>query len=217
MKEQQICAVITNKDTPLDELGGMASLFEVRIDLIGQGWEEIAAALPSPWIATNRLASEGGQWQESEARRKEEQLKALHMGADIIDIELATPNLENAVGIIKKTAKCLISYHNLEKTPPLEELKKVVSRQIAAGADICKVVTTAHCLEDNLTVLKLIGEFPEQKIVAFAMGAEGTLSRVLSPLAGGQFTFAAAVKGEESANGQFTVAELYNIYEMIPK
>jgi len=138
----------------------LADLFELRIDLVGDGWEDIAGRLTKPWIATNRLAEEGGRWKESEARRKEELLKALGLGAAIIDIELGTRNLDKFVPLIKKRAECLISYHNMNSTPPLEGLKKIVARQLTAGADIVKVVTAAGSFEDNFTMLKLIGEFP---------------------------------------------------------
>ncbi len=216
MKKPRICAVIVNRDlVAIKEVEPLVELFEVRIDLIGDGWQEVASQLEKPWIACNRMAQEGGSWRDSEARRKEELLKAIQMGTDIVDIELATTNLERVVSLIKKRAKCLLSFHELEKTPALESLKKIVNRQLAAGADICKVVTTAQRFEDNLTVLKLIREFPKTIIVSFAMGPFGLPSRILSPLVGGDFTYAAIEKGAESAPGQVTVANLYNLYQMV--
>lgn len=216
MKKPRICAVIVNKDlTAIREVESLVKMFEVRIDLIGDGWQETASQLEKPWIACNRIKEEGGNWQDSEARRKEELLKAVQLGADIVDIELATKNLERVVSLIKKRAKCLLSFHDIEKTPPLDNLKKIVKRQLAAGADICKVVTTAKKFEDNLTVLKLISEFPETSIVTFAMGSLGLTSRILSPLVGGDFTYASIEKGTESAPGQVTVADLYKLYQMV--
>ena len=216
MKKPRICASIVNRDlAAIREVEPLVELFEVRIDLIGDKWQEVARQLEKPWIACNRMAQEGGSWQDSEARRKEELLKAIQLGADIVDIELATTNLERVVSLIKKGAKCLLSFHELEKTPALDSLKKIVKRQLAAGADICKVVTTAQKFEDNITILKLISEFPEARIVAFAMGPLGLPSRILSPLVGGDFTYAAIEKGCESAQGQIQVAELKKLYQMV--
>ena len=216
MKKPRICASIVNRDlAAIREVEPLVELFEVRIDLIGDKWQEVARQLEKPWIACNRMAQEGGSWQDSEARRKEELLKAIQLGADIVDIELATTNLERVVSLIKKRAKCLLSFHELEKTPALDSLKKIVKRQLAAGADICKVVTTAQKFEDNITILKLIPEFPEARIVAFAMGPLGLPSRILSPLVGGDFTYAAIEKGGESAPGQIQVAELKKLYQMV--
>ena len=53
------------------------------------------------------------------------------------------------------------------------------------------------------------------KIVAFAMGPLGLASRILCPLAGGEFTYAAIEKGAESAPGQITVTELQKIYRIM--
>ena len=96
-------------------------------------------------------------------------------------------------------------------------MKEIVRKQLKAGADICKVITSAQRLEDNLTHLKLIREFPQAKIVSFAMGPLGFSSRVLSPLVGGEFTYASIKKGKESASGQITVRELSEIYGMVAR
>lgn len=218
MKKPVICGVVVNREmVAIKEVEPLVDMFEVRIDLIGSGWQEVAGQLGKPWIACNRTAREGGKWQGSEARRKEELLRASELGAGIVDIELDTTNLERVVPIIKKRAKCLISFHELEKTPPLDNLKKIVKMQLAAGADICKVVTTAQKFKDNLTVLELVAEFPETNMIAFAMGPLGLPSRVLIPLVGGGITYAAIKEGGESAPGQVTVAELHKLYQMVAK
>jgi 3-dehydroquinate dehydratase/shikimate dehydrogenase len=49
------------------------------------------------------------------------------------------------------------------------------------------------------------------------MGELGVISRLLSPIFGGYFTYASVEKGKESAVGQFTVAETKKIYELIKK
>jgi 3-dehydroquinate dehydratase type I len=199
----------------LKEVEPLVELFEVRIDLIGDGWVEVARHIKKPWIACNRMADEGGRWTGSEARRIEQLLRAIELGASIIDIELKAKNLENIAQVIKKRAQCLISSHDLEKTPSLDEMKEVVRQQLKAGADIGKVVTTARSLEDNLTVLRLISEFSGVRLMAFAMGPLGVVSRVLCPLVGGDFTYAAIERGKESAQGQLTVKDLSQIYEMM--
>jgi len=141
-------------------------------------------------------------------------LQAIELGADMVDVEFRTKNLVNIVPLVKKRVKCILSFHDLEKTPPLEEMRGVVKRQLKAGADICKVVTTAKEFEDNLAVLQLISEFPENKMVAFAMGQTGQISRILGPLVGADFTYASIEKGKESAPGQMALRELINVYQI---
>lgn len=218
MKRPRICAVIVNNDLEaIKRVEVFVELFEVRIDLIGNGWQELVKQLKNPWIACNRIADEGGKWENSEIERIEELLKAVELGANIVDIELSTRNLEEAIQQIKKKTKCLLSFHDLEKTPPLIRMKDIVQRESDAGADICKVVTTAQRFEDNLTTLQLITEFPKIKIVSFAMGPFGFASRFLCPLVGGDFTYASIEKGKESASGQITVSDLRKLYEMVEK
>ncbi|MFC1933681.1 type I 3-dehydroquinate dehydratase [Chloroflexota bacterium] len=216
MKNPRICASIVDSDLKaIKEVEPLVDLFEVRIDLIGDGWQELVKQFEKPWIACNRSAEEGGQWQGNEARRIERLLEAIELGADIVDVELRTKNLENVVKLVKKRAKCLLSFHDLEKTPRLDEMKEIIQRQLKSGADICKVVTTAQVFEDNLTILQLIPELPSTKLVSFAMGPLGFISRILCPLAGGDFTYASIEKGKESAEGQITVKDLKKIYGMI--
>jgi 3-dehydroquinate dehydratase-1 len=216
MKRPRICAVIVSKDLDaIRAIEPLVELFEVRIDLIGDGWQELAKQLNHPWIACNRCAEEGGKWAGDEARRIDELLKAVKLGAEIVDIELGTRNLKEAIPVIKQRAKCLLSFHELETTPSLDRMKGIVNRQLAAGADICKVITTAQRFEGNLTVLQLIAEFPQTKIISFAMGPLGLASRILCPLVGGDFTYASIEKGKESAPGQLTVRDLRKIYEMV--
>jgi 3-dehydroquinate dehydratase type I len=216
MKRLRICAVIVNKDlAAIKAIGPSIDLFEVRIDLIGDGWPELVKHLNRPWIACNRSAEEGGKWEGDEARRIEELVKAIELGADIVDIELSARNLKAAIPVIKKRAKCLLSFHELEKTPSLDIMKGIVQRQLAAGADICKVITTAQRLKDNLTVLQLIAEFPKTRVVSFATGPLGLASRILCPLVGGDFTYASIEEGKESAPGQITARGLRKLYNSI--
>ena len=216
MERPRTCAVIVDNDLEaINKVGSVVDLFEVRIDLIGDGWQGLVKQLKQPWIACNRSPDEGGSWQGNEARRIEGLLQAIELGADIVDVELRTKNLGKIVQLIKKRTKCLLSSHDLEKTPPLDEMKKVVQRQLKVGADICKLVTTARDFEDNLTVLQLIAEFPQTRIVSLAMGPLGYTSRILCPLVGGDFTYASIKPGKESAPGQITASDLRKLYEIV--
>ncbi|MBN1177562.1 MAG: type I 3-dehydroquinate dehydratase [Dehalococcoidales bacterium] len=211
-----ICAAIVNED--LDAIKSVESqvdMYEVRIDLIGGGWRVVAEKLGKPWIACNRRAEEGGSWQGSEPDRVQALLDAVELGSSIVDIELGTQQVESVIGRIKGKAECLLSYHNLKDTPSLEEMKEIVGKQRDARADICKVVTTARAFADNLAVLQLISEYPEDKIISFTMGEKGQISRVLCPLVGGYFAYASIEAGRESADGQLTVGELRKLYEIL--
>ena len=218
MKKPRICAVITSKDlATIKEIEPLVDLFEVRIDLIGEGWQELIKQLNKPWIACNRRADEGGKWRKGETKRIEELLKATELGADMVDIELRTENLAETISLIKPKAKCLVSSHDFRETPPFGKMSEIVQRQLDAGADVCKLVTTARSFDDSITVLQLISAFPDARIVSLAMGRLGLASRILCPLLGGDFTYASIEKGKESAAGQLTVTSLRKIYGMVEK
>ncbi|MBN1862425.1 MAG: type I 3-dehydroquinate dehydratase [Dehalococcoidales bacterium] len=217
MKPRICAAVIDNDPKALREAAPLVDLFELRLDLIGEEWPDLVSHLKKPWIACLRSRVEGGKWQGDDAAKLEKLITAVEMGAAIVDIELGAANLAAAIPLLKKKAKCLVSLHELEETPPLAELKGIVKKQLSAGADICKVITTAQGFGDNLTTLQLIAEFPKIKVVSFAMGPLGMLSRVLSPLVGGYFTYASLGAGKESAPGQLELGQLRKLYGMMKR
>jgi 3-dehydroquinate dehydratase-1 len=216
MKKPRICATITDSDIEtIKEAEPLVDLFEVRLDLVGPDWPALIKLITKPWIACYRSPDEGGKGANDEVGRIEELLLAAEAGASIVDIEYRTKNLAEIVPIIKSRAECLVSFHDNTGTPSYETLLSIVQNQLKAGADICKVVTYAQIFEDNQILLKLIHEFPEAKMVAFTMGEVGRISRILSPLAGGYFTYASLARGKESADGQITVREMNDIYRML--
>jgi len=211
----RICIPIISLSQAVASLELLADFFEVRIDLIGKDWRNIVPFLKKPWIACNRRIAEGGKWKDSEAKRINELMDALDLGAQLIDIELGTPEVEKIIINVKRRAQIIISYHDFQGTPPVDRLRQIVINELAAGADICKVVTTARSIKDNVAVLELIAAFPEVNIISFAMGAAGQVSRILSPLVGGYLTWASAEDGRESAPGQMTAEDVIKIYRML--
>jgi 3-dehydroquinate dehydratase type I len=216
MTKPKIAVALTdNKLDSLKRIEPLVDFWEVRMDLIGPDWRGLVKDLGKPWVACNRSSSDGGKGQSDEAVRIKTLLQGLEAGAAIVDIEMNAPNLSQVVQAVNKRADCLISYHNYTETPALAVLSDIVKRQRLQGADICKIVTTAHNLEDNLTLLKLIRQNASVRLVAFGMGDEGKLSRILSPLAGAYFTFASLETGKESASGQIPATEMRKIYDLI--
>lgn len=217
MQSPEICASITSADSVASAIAvrDYVSLYEVRIDLVGPSWREVASDLPRPWIACNRIPSEGGAASESEAERTAILREALELGASIIDIELCADGLGDVMSWAKGKVPVLVSYHDLTGTPGADALDDIVERQCASGADINKVVTTARAPSDNLTTLQLIRRHHDMSIVSFAMGPQGLMSRVLAPLAGARFTYASLAEGREAAPGQLTVGDLRAMYETL--
>ena len=104
----------------------------------------------------------------------------------------------------------------LNKPLPLAELGKVLDEEVALGADVCKIITTARAVKDNLTTLNFVSEASKKaKIVCFAMGDLGKQSRLVSPVLGAFFTFASLDEKRKTAKGQLTIQEMNSAYEAL--
>lgn len=196
-----------------------ANLIEVRLDLIKEceKLRDIANSTRTPLIATNRPTWCGGKFTGSEAERKNILLNAHQSGFEYVDVEIDVSWLNEALKELRETgAKTIVSFHDFEKTPEMAELQKILESEISKGANVCKIVTMARSLRDNLTLLSFLSEESERaKIVCFAMGPHGKPSRLLSPIFGGYFTIASLNKGVETAPGQMTLREMRTAYKAL--
>jgi len=112
--------------------------------------------------------------------------------------------------------KPIISFHDFDKTPSSSQLNVVLRKEIDSGADVCKIVTTARLVEDNLTVLDFVSKASKNaRMVCFSMGDLGKPSRLLSPVFGAFFTIASLESGRKTASGQFTIQEMRTLYEAL--
>jgi 3-dehydroquinate dehydratase type I len=197
-----------------------ASLAEIRLDYLEEDFNEVERAVEDaeiPLIATNRQHRQGGKKQQNEDERIKKLLELADKGFSMVDVEITTPRLKAVVeDLKKKNVKTIISFHDFNKTPNLRELQRIVISQIEVGADVCKIVTKANNVGDNITCLSLVSEMNRKtRIVCFAMGSQGILSRILSPIFGGYFTYASLECGMETAQGQISIQRLREIYKCL--
>jgi len=189
-----------------------ADFVEVRLDFLERKarLEDFATQPKTPLIAADRS-------KRPEVDRQTILLSAAKSGFKYVDADLQTPKLQNLINQVKALgAKCIVSFHDFHKTPAIQELDRILEREVSSGADVCKIVTTAQTYEDNLTLLQFIKDSPvRKKPVCFAMGALGKTSRLLSPVFGSFFTFAALERGNETASGQMTMQEMRAAYELL--
>ena len=221
----KVCAVVTAVNIPdvkrMVEKAEQsnADIIEIRMDYLSENFnvEEIRKFTALPLIATNRFQREGGFFRGLNKERVEILLDAAASGFDFIDIELMANHSKKIVKKIKALgAKSIVSHHLFTLTPNLSEITKIYQRELSVKGDVCKIITTAKKIEDNLTCLRFIVEASKSNdVVCFCMGELGVISRLLSPVFGGYFTYASVGKGKESAVGQFTVTETKKFYELI--
>ena len=196
-----------------------ADLIEIRLDSLKN--HDRIADIPhcskTPLIATNKSMEHHGKFLGSENERQKILMDAAKNGFEYVDIDLSTPNMRELIGNLHEVgAKTIVSYHDFDRTTKLSQLNKVLEVEIALGAEICKIVTTARHVEDNLTILDFVSKASKKaKIVCFAMGELGRSSRLLSPVFGAFFTFASIDEKRKTAEGQLTIQEMRRAYEIL--
>lgn len=201
-----ICASIAEKNVEkcMNSLEKV-EMAEIRIDLAEFSNEEIRRvfAIRKKTIATCRP----GKIREEE---RVEMLKiAIESGATYVDIEYeASPEYKNDLIDFAHKHQCdvIISYHNYDKTPELEELEEIVRSCYAQGADLAKVATHVNVNRDNSRILSLYKA--PGRLVAIGMGDLGRISRIVAPFMGAEFTYASLSEGEATAPGQISYERL---------
>ena len=192
-----------------------ADFIEIRLDrlkdcLENRGLADLVAYGKTPKIATDKAS-------RSETEHRQLLIGVAKSGFEYVDIELSTPQLEDLVKELKALgAKSIVSFHKLDGSLSVPELNNVLEREISSGAEVCKIVTTAKQMKDNLTTLNFTSTASTKaKVVCFCMGELGKVSRLLSPIFGGFFTFASLEHGSETASGQFTIQEMKAAYKLL--
>jgi 3-dehydroquinate dehydratase type I len=195
----------------------LTDLIELRVDYLRNA--RLALLLQNrqkPFIVTNRRKEEGGNYKGEERKRLSVLQEAIDLGADYIDVELATErsSLQDLIRN-KRGTQVILSFHDFRRTPSGKELQRLFGQMIRLGADVIKIVPFARSWEDNLTILSLIpfAKARKQEIVAFCMGEKGKISRIYSPFLGAAWTYASLDQGRASAPGQLTVRELTDIWK----
>jgi 3-dehydroquinate dehydratase type I len=197
------------------ELG--ADLLEWRLDVTRDpDIESTLRQAPLPVIATVRSVQQGGRFRGTPAEQLHLLLRAAEGGSEYLDWEFA-PGVSLPAELSHRRAQVIISYHNLDETPPEADLAALLTHMGATGAGVTKVVCRARIPEDNLTVLSLIarGRREGRNVVAFCLGRVGRISRVACPLAGGAFSYAALEPGAEAASGQLSIVEMRRLLDVL--
>lgn len=184
-----------------------ADLAELRLDLFER--PDIGPLLEKkilPLIATVRPAWEGGRWTGNEDDRITILREAARGGADWIDVEFkAYKDFDRA------NAKLILSWHDFEKTPA--DLTAMVRKMSGLEPDLLKVAVAARGTADALAAVRAQRDLDRAGAV-IPMGDWGEAARILYARLGGWITYAAPERGQETAPGQPTVAELAHDYRV---
>jgi 3-dehydroquinate dehydratase type I len=187
---------------------------ELRLDLFEEPFDLpmlLRARGELPVVVTLRPPSEGGKSPLGAAERLRVLLGAAELGAEYVDLEwdAATPAAISALHA--SGARVLVSRHDFAAMPAAFA-DRWWPELAERGADIVKIVGTAHDVRDCLEVFRAFRR-ADRPTVAIAMGAPGLLSRVLA-LREPTCFLTYAMLGEESATapGQVSLREMHELY-----
>lgn len=233
-----ICVSVQEKDfARCKEILATCQMAEIRGDLCNftdAQIEELVEQFPN-LLYTHRIAS------SSLDKALRQMTLAIKKGVKYVDIEIEAP--VDYLEYVKSYARVngctlIISYHNFEGTQSLQELQTIYDICRRKGADIVKIVTTAHTLSDAARVMELYkysktdkelvacnymerGEesgslsnsFGQEqaRLVAFCIGEAGKFTRHLCLALGSPFTYCALDKDSATASGQYTKKEMQEL------
>ena len=235
-----ICTTIQNRNIEqIYEALEQCEMAEIRLDrceLTARETDELFTA-DLPLVATCRISEVAAvepslqelteQSREIKAMQMAERrlIRAIEAGARYVDVEIeAQKQMSKRVrqAAHENGTVFIRSYHDFEGTDSLEALKAIVEKCVYHGADMVKIVTTAHSEADVVKVMSLyewcrteaengnerIGALADGGLIAFCMGEAGRQSRLECLKHGAPYTYAALNAEEAAAPGQWPTAEM---------
>lgn len=183
-------------------------LVEIRYDLIPESPAQVSTLLNKNirQIATCRPGS------YTDKQRMELLKSAVDSGAAYVDLEIES-EIKYHTALLdyasKKNCDVVISYHNFEKTPSLDDLKGIFYTCFEKGASLAKIACMAQNKEDSERLMSLYNL--EGRKVVLGMGEEGKITRIKAIELGAEFTFLSVDGNEKTAPGQLSYEEYYSI------
>lgn len=171
-------------------------IVELRLDEmwpVDDWWMEKCVSLESlgyPVILTIRAENEGGRWKGSMEERIAILTRALP-SISAVDIELSTGVSSKIREYAKKQGtKLLISFHDFDRTPPIDELLSRVDDARAKGADITKIATMVNSVQDVSVLSSLtITACKDNPLCVIGMGKHGVATRLSLPAIGSALAY----------------------------
>ena len=212
----RVAASLAPQDTDscLRELGRQApriGLAEVRLDLMRTfDIAKLVANSPVPLILTCRPEREHGGFTGPESERVGILRTAWESGCAYLDVEADSLDLVSGWGSGSPT-RVIASQHWFDRMPP--DLLGTYSK-LRDRCAVVKLVGTAATAADVLPVLELLRD-ASTPVIAMAMGAPGTCTRILAPaFPQALLTYGAASPAATTAPGQVTVEEMTDRYAL---
>ena len=169
-----------------------------------------------PVIVTCRDVSEGGVHPIDFSVRLSILKQAVEAKVDFIDVEFAQfkqPDMHSVLkaALEQSETKLILSCHNFDG--PFEDINILYESILTLYPDaIPKIVYKAKHINDCFAAFDLLNE-ADRPAIAFCMGADGVVSRVLAKKFDSVLTFASLDEDSQTAPGQVSVTAMKQMYK----
>ena len=186
-----VIAAIIDEKIPLEKIQELkkegVGLLEIRVDCFNRPINEVTQYMKE--VRDTLLMPTIGTIRENDSNRdsRVDLFRQIMPFVDCVDIELGC-GISDEVRRLAEGKTIMVSEHNFINTPSYTDLQMIVERALGQGAQIVKIATMALSLEDVRKLLRFT-EDCDEPLVTIAMGAVGTVSRLIAPLFGSLFTY----------------------------
>ncbi|MBN1809548.1 MAG: type I 3-dehydroquinate dehydratase [Planctomycetes bacterium] len=194
-----------------------ADLVEFRMDALrpAPSVSHVAFLLdrsPLPAVVTCRSREQGGSLELPRALRLDILLEAVRRNSAYVDVEWpGEPPLVEARRSSASNTRIISSFHDFDRLPP--DLPSILEKMESGPADVVKAAVACHCASQSALLLDLVSRGSKPRIV-IGMGLPGLPTRVLGPLHGAEFTFAALDAARRSAPGQPSLSDMLRLFRI---
>lgn len=196
---------------------GSVDLLEIRLDLLLADESALPGKLAdfsTPLLLTVRSPQEGGKGPTEIADRLA--LYRLHLpDVAVIDLELASAAQGGALIAEAKAAgvAVVLSHHDFDSTPSIEDLETGTQRAADVGADLFKIASTTHSAAELTRLITWLEAPHPLPRAAMGMGRLGKISRPLLAQLGSQLNY--GYLDTAIVPGQWPASELQQLLEVL--
>lgn len=209
MNEAKLVATLVSRPSAgageIAAVAGVAHWLEVRGDLVGDlDPAALRAHFPGRLLYTLRSAAEGGSFNGPPEQRLERLLGAAEAGYDLVDLE-ADRDLDPQILAAVAPERRVLSWHGAPLLEP--ELRRRFLSMAETPAALYKLIPEARQPGQALEPLLLLDRLGRRDVVAFAVGEQGSWTRLVAPHLGAPVVYGSLTE-TPGAPGQWSIARL---------
>jgi shikimate dehydrogenase/3-dehydroquinate dehydratase type I len=179
-----------------------ADMVEFRLDSIVALSEQTIREVASS-VRTVKIATLKGDSVRFLSRPDAQQLFS---GFDFIDIDISDAESMDIPEDIRR--KIIASFHG--KIRDEGEARAIIRRELMRYA-VAKCITAADSIREASVIVRAVPEEMRGRVIAFSLGREGMLTRIISMKSGCPWAYASLSRTEQTAEGQFAFEEMMDI------